>query len=278
MRKKFLITFVLLLTANFANPSFAYKVTTFQPLQPAQPAQPATGFGDLSNAQGAYESYPKITQIENILFNKGYDRENIYNRLGRIETRMFRRQFQNMPLASRMDNILSNIDEGQMYGIASNDLSKMESKLFGQTFAGEDTNSRVTRLEKEMLGAMQNGNLKQRYEVVKSASRHYNAFPQQTARNSAFTPNNYYNPSQRQSIVTRLLDTIAGGFNLGAMNGMSSMGSMTGYTPPIYDQYSQYGQQYPGNGAGMQDYYMGNNGGRYNNRNIGSGAGIRILN
>lgn len=267
MHKKF---FMLLVALTFAAPSFAYKVTTFQPLKPLQPV--TQGYQDLGGMSGNYESYPKITQIENLMFRRSFDNENIYNRLSRIESKMFRRQFQNMPLASRMDNILSNIDEGQMSGIASNDLSRLETKVLGQSFQGEDSDSRITRLEKEMLGAMQQGNLKQRYEVVKTAARHYNAFPQQTARNSAFTPNNYYNNNNsrsKASILTRVLDTLAGGMG---------MGTMTGFTPPIYDPYSSQSMQYPGNAAGMQDYYMGNNGGHYDNRNIGSGAGIRILN
>lgn len=263
MRKQLFIVFALLIAAN---PSFAYKVTTFQPLAPA--------YQNLANAQGAYENYPKIAQVEAILFNRSYDGQNIYNRLSRIEQRLFKRQFKNMPLASRVDNILANVDEGQMYGISTRDLAKLESRIFGRTFPTDDSDTRITRLEKEMLGAMQQGNLRQRYAVVKNAAKHYNAFPQQTARNSAFTPNNYYNQAPKQSILTRILDNVVGGFGLGSMAG----GSMTGYTPPLYDPYSQYNQSIPGAGAGMQDYFMGNNGGYYNNRNIGSGAGIRILN
>lgn len=272
MRKKL---FMLVLAAMIASPAFAYKVKTFQPLYPAQQLQPLQPMQPLQPAQplssedlSSYESYPKISQVESVIFRRTYERENIYNRLNRIESKIFRRQFPHMPLANRMDNILANIDEGQMYGISTRDLSKLEAKILGRTFEYEDSDSRVTRLEKEMLGAMQQGNLKQRYETVKTAAKHYNAFPQQYARNSAFTPNNYYAPQQKIGFIPKVLDFLASGMGVG---------TMTGFTPPIYDSYSQYSQGFQGPGAGMQDYYMGTNGGYYNNKNLGSGAGVKVF-
>ncbi len=284
MQRKLLLLFIV---TFLAAPSFAYKVTTYkplqpryplsplhpmsrmQPLQPLQPMKPLEPMTPLnSNELSSNESYPKITQVESILFRRTYERENIYSRLSRIESKLFRRQFSNMPLASRMDNILANIDEGQIYGISSREISKLESKILGRTFEYEDSDSRITRLEKEMLGAMQQGNLKQRFSVVKTAAKHYNAFPQQYARNSAFTPNTYYAPRQKAGLVTKLVDFLAGGMG---------MGTMTGFTPPIYDAYPQFSPGMPGPGAGMQDYYMGSRGGFYNNKNIGSGAGVKVF-
>ena len=72
-----------------------------------------------------------------------------------MENKLFRRNFNNMPLASRVDNILANIDPGIIYNISSRELAKLESKVLGRTYMNDDTESRITRLEKEMLGAMQ---------------------------------------------------------------------------------------------------------------------------
>ena len=270
MRSIIILAVFLLIAGNEA---FAYKVTTFQPLQPVSRLPvPATTANQLSR-RTTHENYPKISQVEGILFHRTYEREDIYNRLNRIEQKMFRRKFSGMPLASRMDNILANVDEGMMYGISSRDIAKLESRVFGRTFPQDDAETRITRLEKEMLGAMQGGNLRQRFQTVKTAAKHYNTYPEIAARNSAFSPNYYNSPRmQRQSFLGKFLDYVAGGFG---------MGTMTGFTPSMYDPYSQFGgysQYNPGNGAGMQDYYMGNTGGYYNNKNIGSGAGVRILN
>jgi hypothetical protein len=258
MQKKILILSVLLV---FANPAAAYKVTTFQPLQPMQP------LSSYNSASSGFESYPKITQVEAFLFKRGYEGENIYTRLDRIEQRIFRRRFPDMPLAGRVENILANIDEGLMYGISLRELAQMETRIFGQTFPREDTDTRISRLEKEMLGAMQQGNLKQRYNTIKTAAKHYNAFPQQYAAENM--PSTY--GGQKPNLLTKLLDGLAAGFGAGAM---------TGFTPSVYDQYDQfasYPQYIPGNGAGMQDYYAGNRGGYLNNRSIGSGAGVKVF-
>ena len=267
--------FLLLVSAFFASPSFAYQVKTMQPLQPYQ-----TPAGYQNYGTDGFENYPKITQVEAVVFNRNFEGENIYNRLNRIEQKLFKQQFQNLPLASRMDNILAGVDQGAMSGISMRDLSQMETRVFGQTFAREDTETRIARLEKEMLGAMQNGSLKQRYATVRTAAKHYNSFPQQYAQDSRYMPNTYN--GQKPNFLTRIVDTLAGGMG---------MGTMTGFTPPIYDTYgdtygNSYGNPYSTNyqqssfgtgGYGQQDYYSGNNGGYYNNRNLGSGTGVRVF-
>ena len=77
-----------------------------------------------------------------------------------------------------MDNITKNMDSGVMYNISNNDLVKLERKVLGRTYEFDDTESRITRMEKEMLGAMQSGNLKSRLETIKTASKHYNSYPE----------------------------------------------------------------------------------------------------
>ncbi len=300
MRKRlFLALFLAICTSGLlsANPSFAYKVTTFQPLQPVTPYQDNSQYQNYqnqnyqnyqnpnyqnqqnalnyqnygnninntnNNTNSGYENYPKISQVESMIFKKTYEGENIYNRLSRIEQKMFKQQYQSAPLANRVDNIISNIDVGAMAGISTRDLSELETRVFGQTYAKEDTDTRITRLEKEMMGAMQGGTIKQRYQGVRTAAKHYNSFPQQYASGSQYMPNNYY--AKKPSLLGRVMDSLAGGMG---------MGTMTGYTPPIYDTYSQ--DMFSTGGYGQQNYYGGNRGGYYDNRNLGSGTGVRVF-
>ena len=49
-------------------------------------------------------------------------------------------------------------------------------------------------------------------------------------------------------------------------------GAMTGYTPPVFSPFDNFQDA-----SGIQDYYMGNRGGYYNNRNMGNGSTVRIL-
>src|SRR5574344_759912 len=274
MGKKYLLIICLLFSfSGFSNSAFAYKVKTFPPLR-----VPQQNYDDNNNTQtSSDESYPRITEVEYMLFNKNFENENIYNRLSRIENKVFRRNFQNMALSARVDNILANIDEGAMYGISSAQLSKLERKVLGRTYTNEDTDSRITRLEKEMLGAMQGGNLRERYETVATAAKHYNSYPELAQSQGVYSPSNYsttyanntgwtpYQPKGINRIFQNVLGAVFGDTN--------SFGTMTGFTPPVYDQYNQYYNP----GIGMQDYYMGNHGGYMQNRNLGSQSTVRIL-
>lgn len=243
-------------------------IPTIAPLQTPQSQdttvfQPDTEPTIAQNTQS--ENYPKITSLENTIFKKTYETQDIYTRLKRLEKKLFRRTFDNLALSDRMDNILNNVDPAIVYNINTKELAKIETKILGRSFEGETVDERIIRLEKEMLGAMQGGNIKQRYEVVKSASRHYNAFPTYAAsgtpQNNYTMYNNYKKP--RRNILGFLFDMMATGFGAGAM---------TGYTPPVFSPFDNFQD-----GSGIQDYYMGNRGGYYNNRNMGNGSTVRIL-
>lgn len=247
------------------------RIPTIAPLQPVQSDstvfQPETEQNSVPSAAStsSAENYPKITALENTIFNKTYENQDIYSRLKRLEKKLFRRTFDSMALSDRMDNILNNVDPAIVYNINRRELAKIENKILGRSFEGETIDERITRLEKEMLGAMQGGNIKQRYEVVKSASRHYNAFPAYTAggtpQNNYTMYNNYRKP--RRNILSFIFDMMSTGFGAGAM---------TGYTPPVFSPFDNFQDA-----SGIQDYYMGNRGGYYNNRNMGNGSTVRIL-
>ncbi len=278
MRKYSMHFFTFILIIAMAAPAHAYKVKTFKPL--AVNPMAINPLAVPYNNPAINESYPKITQIELNLFKRTYERQNIYDRLTRIENKIFRRNFTAMPLANRVDNILANIDPGVMYNISTKELAKLESKILGRTYMNDDTESRITRLEKEMLGAMQGGNLTERFNTVKTASKHYNSYPELMQSQSVYpqysgNANPYYmskNWSGTRSrrgvsgLVQNLLGTIFGDF---------SAGSLTGFTPPIYDPYNPYGGFNPG--MGTQNYYMGNHGGYMDNRNIGNTSTVKIL-
>lgn len=275
--------FAILLLCIIISPAHARKIRTFQPLQIApleiaQEQQP-----ELS------ENYPKINKIEISLFKRTYEHENIYKRLTRLENRLFKEVYPNLPLSSRVENILANIDIGIMYNISAKELAKLEFKVLGRAYENDDTESRITRLEKEMLGAMQGGDLKERFNTIKTASKHYNSYPELAQSQNVYqsysgpysTYSNWNNKKQRGfgNFMQNVLGTIFGGM---------TTGTMTGFTPPIYDPYNPYAQSTPYSpmgaypsfmnpGTRTQDYYMSNTGGYYNDRNLGSQSSVRIL-
>lgn len=298
MQRKLLL---LLLASLFIMPAYCAPIKKFKPLKPMQiptiqdsKKQQYYNNQQTTNHINQNESYPKITILEENIFGKNYETENIYSRLSRLEKKLFNKNFENISLANRVDNLLSNIDTGVMYGIKSNDIAKIESKIIGRTYPNDDTESRITRLEKEMLGAMQDGNLKERFEVVKKASKHYNSFPEivqsqipyqpQTYRYSGYSPsynfstgwgNNYSSWNRNPSYgVANILNNMARRVMGSGIGRNNINGTLTGYTPPIYDYYNPYALQ---PGLGQQDYAWNNRGWRLKNRNTGSGTTVRIL-
>lgn len=288
--------FISLVFFSFISPAYAYKVKTFKPLTPmnVQTLQPQVQdvLGSSNNLQNNFSSssYPKITQLELGIFRKSYEREDIYSRLTRLENKVFRRNFVGMPLSARVDNLLTNVDTGVMYGITNNDLSKLEMKVIGRTYPNDDTESRITRMEKEMLGAMQGGNLKERLEIVKKASKHYNSYPEIVQSQSVYpqyamggygySPQIYESYSQNsngfgQPSMGRINGLVQG--LVGRLFGNFSNGMLTGVTPSIYDPYNPYSMYGGSGGFGQQDYCIGNRGGYIRNRDLRSGSTVRIL-
>ena len=279
IRRILVLCFILSLSC----PAHAVKIKKFKPL--AQPSpESSTALQNPANQISSSESYPKITQLEYSIFKKSYEKQNIYSRLNRLEKKIFNTTYDGLPLANRVDNLMNNIDSGILYGITSKDLAKLETKVLGRTYMNDDTESRITRMEKEMLGAMQGGNLKDRYDTIKTASKHYNSYPEIVQSQNVYTPfssfgyDPYYSGYpystgryRRSPGVGSILNSMAN--RVMRTRHYAPGGMLTGFTPPLYDNYRRYSNP----GFGHQQYYWGNRGGFLRNRNFGNGASVRIL-
>lgn len=113
-------------------------------------------------------SYPKITQIENKLYSKSYQSEDIYMRLDRIENSVFHKSFSSDDLATRVDNICDKVQYSAMPGYLLNDISNLEKANFNKVFRQDSPDGRLERLEYHLIGAVQGGNYKDRIYKLKS--------------------------------------------------------------------------------------------------------------
>lgn len=265
------LIFMLVLLANSA---WGYTLTTYEP--------PA-----LTSPSG-YNSYPKISQLESILFNKTYESEDIELRLRRLEKKTCSRIFAESDLSWRVDNIMSHVDQSKLYNISSKELAAIEKKVLGKCYARDNLDSRLSRLEQQMLGASQSGKPDERYQTILAASNHYTnmSLPSSSFDTTTITT------IQPQGRVKGMLRNVFGA--------MFDGGYVTGCTPPIapygYNQpygftpmYGTYGTSFPnafnsyapdsatyGNGGMMRS--IRTRSGYYNShRASGSGCGIRIL-
>jgi len=162
------------------------------------------------------------------------------------------------------------------YNFSNKDLTSMEKQIFGRSFPRENPEIRIKRLETNLLGAVQSGNLDNRFQTLLTAAYHYN-------ENTAMPAFSTQQTGGFGNSIKKVFNTI------------TNSGYMTGYTPPI----SPYGYNYP-YGFPQQNTYYNNWNNTWNNpwsnygngfdrtyrnnygysnfhRNIGSGCGISIL-
>lgn len=129
-----------------------------------------------------------------------------------------------------------------LYGssISSATLSKIEKKVFGRNFVGDNNLNRLSRLEQRVFGAAQRGDTSNRVERLKTATQSYAnnyAYAQNYYRRTypAYPGYNYYNNPYNMYAPYRPYKRtgIKGLFK--ALTGAS----VTGYTPPASDILAQ---------------------------------------
>lgn len=271
MKRALFLCLFLFISETYAN----CAVTFFPPLQPIGGGSPVQNYNNItSNADPFVNSqrmnYPDISRIENSLFGRSFDRQNISSRLSRIEKALFTTTYPNSSNAQRIDNIISNFNQLNKYpNISRNTLSKIEAKVFNQNFPQNNIERRMERLEQRIFGAVQSGDMDSRYEALLMAAKNYNT--------------NTVNPYYPNTVGTNGWKGILGNFGNSLLGG-----NMTGFTPPI-DPYSNFGCNQGNNpygnlggGSGVYREYRTNNGlGGYSSHNnfssYGTGTGVTIL-
>ena len=204
------------------------------------------------------ENYLQITQIEKALFSRTYERESIYNRLNRIERKLFRTTNTNDSLADRLDAITKNINPSLMANVPMAELRRLEQKILRQTYTSDDVENRLARLESVVFGATQSGAFDTRFQRLKIAMR-------QNASHQPFCTN------QRDFYDAATLPTSARAKNI-LNNFVNGLGTITGFTPPVYDPFSDGG--FSNNNWGQSRFYSDNN--RFYNSFQGYNTGSRV--
>ncbi len=299
---RILILLIFYIFLNMPNEVNAYTITQVEPLSPSYNNfgyNPISSYNN-NNLLNINESsnYPKISLIEKSLFNRTYENNDIYNRLSRLENRIFKRDYPNVALAQRVDNILNNVDSGCFYpNISKNVLSQLEVKYLGKSYPKLPIEQRILGLEQKVFGSYQSGNLGNRYNTLVTAANNSNIIGYnnsnvlnnygtgssiygQNIMNNGFNP--YYNqigtpPIIRNGNIPFINNTGSTGGITGFLKNMLgsiiSGGTMTGFTPQIYDPYLQQSpSQY-----GTQSNFSSNNYSYTNNYGTGNGAGVKVF-
>lgn len=135
-------------------------------------------------------NYPKITQIEKKIYSKSYENEDIYQRLSRIEMSLYKKTFDSDDLSTRVDNISDRTLVSAMPGYLLNDISALEERNFQKVFQNDTPDNRIERLEYHLIGAIQDGNYKDRIYKLKTLNDQNNISEYFDANSNDFYTNN----------------------------------------------------------------------------------------
>ncbi len=160
------------------------------------------------------------------------------------------------------------------YNLNSGQLSKIERKVFGRTYVGDDATNRLKRLESNVYGAVQTGDENNRLKRLTSATKNFsNKYPEYTAYNNYYNRNYYnpyYNPYNNRYTPYRPYNNpfVKPGLKR-IFRTIRNNGSLTGYTPPIntYQEEQFYNNAYSSYPS-SNNYYTSANGGIGNFTNL----------
>lgn len=244
-----------------------YAKDGFPPLQPVQKSSGTLAQNNYNNL-----NYNKVTQAEKTILGQTYENQHIGVRLNRLEKTVFNRTYPQMSYEQRMNNIIVNYRNNNVSenNAMSKKLGKMEKKVFNRSYSDDTSENRISRLEEQVFGTIQSGDLKSRYEMLTNAVPHYNC----TNSFSSVIPDDPYYGLPTGSAGG--LRSLAGSFT-NYMN-RQFVGMPTGFTPQIYSPYPNgYNNGYSGynpyTGQRMNGSYRQSWGSRYGD----TGAGVHIL-
>ena len=270
--KQILILYLALL---FNTLSAESATTFFPPLQPIQTPYSVQNYNDNtadnviapfgSNPNQNYTNYANIERVETALFGQSYVNQSLPIRLSRIEKSLFTTTYPNSSNEQRIDNIISNFNQINKYpNISRSDLSNIESKILKRNYPQNGAELRIERLEQQVFGATQSGDIETRFAALKTAAANY-------------SNNNIYQNTVAQKGWKGLASALGNSMLGGSMYG----GSMTGFTPPIdqfFDNNNNTGYNNYPSSSDMYRGYRSNHGYMDNYQNFSSGAGVTILN
>lgn len=292
MKRALILCLILAFSKGVGNCATTY----FPPLQPINNdgsiqnyTSNITSLSDPFARPISTPSYQNLNNIEQRLFGRMFLNQPILGRLARIEKALFSTTYPSANEEQRIENIISNFNQINKYpNISGNILSKLETQILNQSYPEASPERRIERLEQQMFGATQSGDLDARYAALRAAAKNYNT-------------NTYYNNPLASNRIAQggwkgILGALGNSMIGGNLMGDPWGGTMTGFTPPInqlnqinpYNAYcNPYNQNFNNNynaynnplnnGSGVYRGVRTNHGYSDSCQNYGSSTGVTIL-
>ncbi len=179
--------------------------------------------------------------------------------------------YNQQPIIYRYGIRRSSTDGETLVAESFSGLKNMEKQVFNQTFEYDLAKNRVERLEQKVFGAIQNGTMEERFDVLKNAVKNYKAYNPE-----GYIPQSAHN-QYRPPVFTGTAGSSWKSMLLGNFRNQFT-GTPTGFTPamdPAYMDYFEAERAMMGSGESVD--YKTNHGYYRSNINRGSGMGVTIL-
>ncbi len=222
------------------------------------------GIVNVSDLKPLKSNDTRLSEIERTIYGKDYPKQDLNLRLNRLEKSMFNQTYPKKNADERIDNLYAGYNN-KIKSVPTGVISDLEKCVWGRSYGNETPEMRVSKLEEEVLGAIQQGELNKRVSTLE------NALAASNPPASYGTCYGGYVPGYDPNIVNDYHDGAFGRFknNLGLIFGGG--GCPTGWSPQLNQ--NQFGLIDDGDSEG----YVGNTGYAYRNTRRGTGTGIQIL-
>lgn len=200
---------------------------------------------------------PRLSKMEQQIFGRCFEGQDINSRLNRIERSMFNKTYSNSDSLHRIDNIYMNYNQvNSPQNLSRGILSRFEQDIFNQSFSNLSDEARLGQLEQRVLGTMQSGDKHTRFNNLRRA-----------INNSKFG-NSYYSSNYGYPYYAQ---NTSGGFWRNLLNSFTG-GTPTGLSPMINSPDDFYI-----NGGSSYNQAWRSNDGFYNFHDVTGGTRVQIL-
>ena len=141
------------------------------------------------------------------------------------------------------------------YGFSDNDINNLEMSMYGNIYSNEDYGSRIKRLETDLLGMTQSGDIDSRIDTLKKIHSNSNI------ATFSYPDDRYYSP-KKQGVIKNFFNNLS--------SSMFDTGTITGYTPSMSSSFSNnlYRNEFMNFANNPYGYCPYNNGFNYSNRSL----------
>lgn len=122
-----------------------------------------------------------------------------------------------------------------VYSYSPEQLANMEMVKYGQSYENDSLSSRLMRLETDLFGMTQSGDIDSRLDMISQMIGSSASVPAYTPDNSYYSQNNsYYYPQKKESAIKRFWNNLTDDFSSGAITGFTPPLTSTGYVNDLY--------------------------------------------